>query len=377
MNNPLPQLEDLEAALGGLEGKHILVRSDLNVPLDGSEIRDDFRIRQAVETWKWLMDRGAIVTACSHLGRPKNGPDPAFVMEPVAKRANELCPGVKLLENTRFNPGEKKNDPAYVQELIAGQDGFVLDAFGTAHREHASVVGPTKFLPSAAGRLLNKEYEMLGQLLENPPRPFVAILGGAKVSDKIGVIDALLSKVDTMIIGGGMAYTFLKAQGHSTGNSLLQEDQVDYCRTLLRSGKQIVLPTDLVVAESFDAPNGKVVGQDVTEGWEGLDIGPETRKRFAAEIAKAKTVFWNGPVGVFEKPQFAEGTKAVAEALASCDGQTIIGGGDVVSAVNGFGLGDEMSWVSTGGGASLEFIEKGDLPGFAALREASAKGGTK
>lgn len=371
MENKLPQLEDL----GDVNGKNVLVRSDLNVPLDGSKITDDFRIRQAVETWQWLIDRGAKVTACSHLGRPKDGPDPKYSMDPVRKRAQELCPGVEILENTRFNPGEKKNDPAYVQELIKGQDLFVLDAFGTAHRAHASVVGPTQFLPSAAGRLLNKEYEMLGQLLENPPRPFLAILGGAKVSDKIGVIDALLSKVDTMIIGGGMAYTFLKAMGHSVGNSLLQEDQVEYCRTLLDSGKRIVLPTDLVIAQDFDSTDTKIVERDVPDGWEGLDIGPATRQAFTTEVLGAQTVFWNGPVGVFEKPQFEAGTREVAQALANSSGQTIIGGGDVVSAVNGFGYGDKMTWVSTGGGASLEFIEKGDLPGFAALRDAAKRAG--
>ncbi len=367
----LPQLEDLESKLGGLGGKHILVRSDLNVPLDGSTITDDFRIRQAVETWQWLIDRGAVVTACSHLGRPKDGPDPKYSMDPVRKRVAELCPGVEILENTRFNPGEKKNDPAYVQELIKGKDGFVLDAFGTAHRSHASVVGPTAFLPSAAGRLLNKEYEMLGGLLQNPTRPFLAILGGAKVSDKIGVIDALLAKVDTMIIGGGMAYTFLKAMGHNVGNSLLQEDQVEYCRKVLDGDKRIVLPTDLVIAQDFDSTDTKIVGRDVPDGWEGLDIGPETRQTFVTEVLGASTIFWNGPVGVFEKPQFAEGTREVAQAMAKTSGTTIIGGGDVVSAVNGFGFGDQMSWVSTGGGASLEFIEQGDLPGFKALREAN------
>lgn len=216
---------------------------------------------------------------------------------------------------------------------------------------------------------------MLGGLLDNPKRPFLAILGGAKVSDKIGVIDALLQKVDTMIIGGGMAYTFLKAMGHSVGNSLLQEDQVDYCRKLLDSGKRIVLPTDLVIAEDFDATDTKIVDRDIPEGWEGLDIGPATRQAFANEVLGAQTIFWNGPVGVFEKPQFAAGTREVAEAMAKTSGTTVIGGGDVVSAVNGFGFGPQMDWVSTGGGASLEFIEKGDLPGFAALRDAAAKAG--
>lgn len=366
----LPQLEDL----GDVSGKRVLVRSDLNVPLEDGVIQDDFRIRQAVPTWQWLIDNGARVTVCSHLGRPKGTPDPKYSMDPVRIRARELCPGVDVLENTRFNPGEKTNDIAFVKELIDGQDAYVNDAFGTAHRADASVVGPSQFLPSAAGRLLSKEIEMLSPLLADTPRPFLAILGGAKVSDKIGVIDALLNKVDTMIIGGGMAYTFLKALGHDIGNSILQPDQLDYARKVLDSGKRIVLPTDVIVATSPDDTNVQTVERDIPDGLEGFDCGPESREAFADEVRGAQTVFWNGPLGFFEKEQFAGGTKYVADAVASASATTIIGGGDVVSAVNHFGLADKMTWVSTGGGAALEFIEKGDLPGLIALREAAGRG---
>lgn len=360
----LPLLEELTE----IRDKRVLVRSDLNVPLDGKTITDDFRIRQASQTWQWLVDRGAIVTVCSHLGRPKGAPDPAYSMDPVRERAQELVPGITVLENVRFNPGEKTNDPAFVAELIKDQDMFVNDAFGTAHRSDASVVGPPQHLPSAAGLLLAQEIEMLSTLLEDPPRPFLAILGGAKVSDKIGVIDALLKKVDTMIIGGGMAYTFLKALGHNIGDSILQEDQLDYCRKVLDGDKRIVLPTDLIVAN--EAGELQTVKRDVPDGFEGFDCGPNSRAEFAEEVLAAQTIFWNGPLGMFEKPEFAEGTHAVADAMAKTAGTTVIGGGDVVSAVNGFGLGDRMDWVSTGGGATLELIEKGDLPGLKALRDA-------
>lgn len=359
----IPTLEDL----GDVSGKRVLVRSDLNVPLDNGEITDDFRIRQSVPTWQYLVSNGASVTVCSHLGRPKGKPNPEFSMAPVRARAQELVPGIEVLENLRYNPGEEGNDPAFVQELIANQDLYVNDAFGAAHRSHASVVGPPQSLPSAAGRLLQREVEMLGQLLEDPPRPFLAILGGAKVSDKIGVIDALLAKTDTLVVCGGMAYTFLKALGHSVGDSLLQADQVDYCRKVLDSGKRVVLPVDLVAA----APDGRVetVARDIADGWEGFDIGPKTRAELAEEIYGAQTIFWNGPAGRFEDPRFAEGTKAVAEAMAKTTGTSVVGGGDSVSAVNQYGLADQMDWVSTGGGAALELIEQGDLPGLAALRK--------
>jgi phosphoglycerate kinase len=361
----LPRLEDL----GDVNGKRVLVRSDLNVPLNNGAIADDFRITQAVPTWKWLVDRGAKVTVCSHLGRPKSEFDAALSMAPVRERAQQLVPGVEVLENLRFNPGEKKNDPAFVQELINGQDLYVNDAFATAHRNDASVVGPPQFLPSAAGFLLAEEIDRLGMLLTDPPKPFLAILGGAKVSDKIGVIDALLEKVDTMIIGGGMAYTFLKALGHEIGKSILQEDQLDYARKVLDSGKRIVLPVDLVVGDNPDDNNPELVGRDIPSNKEGFDCGPESRAAFTDEVLGAQTIFWNGPLGFFEKPQYCEGTRVVAEAMAKTGGTTIIGGGDVVSAVNGFGLADRMDWVSTGGGAALEFIEQGDLPGLKALRD--------
>lgn len=362
----LPQLEDL----GDVNGRYVLVRSDLNVPMTNGEIDDDFRITQAVPTLRWLVERGAKVTVCSHLGRPKGEPNPKYSIEPVRARVQQLVPGVEVLENLRFNAGEEGNDPTFVQELIRGQDLYVNDAFGAAHRAHASIVGPPQFLPSAAGRLLSREIEMLGQLLEQPPRPFIAILGGAKVSDKIGVIDALLDKVDTMIIGGGMSYTFLKALGHEVGNSILQSDQLDYARKVLDGDKRIVLPTDVVVAKAPNDTESRVVGRDIPEGFEGFDAGPESRIAFAEEVAGAQTIFWNGPVGFFERPQFSEGTRAVAEAMAKASGTTIIGGGDVVSAVNSFGLASSMDWVSTGGGAALELIEQGDLPGLKALRDA-------
>jgi phosphoglycerate kinase len=363
----LPLLEDL----GDVRGKNVLVRSDLNVPLDGNRITDDFRIRQSLPTIQWLVDRGANVTVCSHLGRPKGKVDERYSMAPVRQRLQELAGEVEVMENLRFNPGEEGNDPAFVQELIAGQDLYVDDAFGASHRSHASVVGPPQFLPSAAGLLLAKEVEMLGGLLENPGRPFLAILGGAKVSDKIGVIDALLDKVDTMIIGGGMAYTFLKAMGHDIGNSLLQEDQLDYARKVLDSEKRIVLPVDLVIANA--AGDVQAAKRDVPADYEGFDCGPESRAVNATEVGSAGTVFWNGPVGRFEDERFAEGTRSLAEAVAKSSATTIIGGGDVVSAVNSFGLADSMDWVSTGGGAALELIEQGDLPGLAALREASSR----
>lgn len=364
----LPQLEDLPS----VSGKRVLVRSDLNVPLSDGTIDDDFRIRQSLPTWQWLVDQGATVTVCAHLGRPNGAPDPQWSIAPVRDLVQQLVPGVEVLENLRFQSGETANDPAFVQQLIEGQDVYVNDAFGAAHRAHASIVGPPHFLPSAAGRLLAREVDVLGGLLTEPSRPFVAVLGGAKVADKIGVIDALLAKVDTLLVGGGMAYTFLKALGHEVGTSLLQPDQVDYCRKVLDSGKRILLPTDLIVAD--DHGDVQTVGQDVPEGFGGYDIGPETRQAFADEVLAAQTAFWNGPLGMFEDSRFVEGTRTVAEAMAKTGGSTVIGGGDVVSAVNGFGLADRMDWVSTGGGAALELIELGDLPGLKSLREAADRG---
>ena len=369
----VPTLEDL----GDLAGKRVLLRADFNVPLRDGVITDDLRIRAALPTIVWLQEAGATVTACSHLGRPKGEPDPRYSMAPVRERLAELAPGVELLENLRFNPGETANDPAFVAELIAGQDAYVLDAFGAAHRSHASVVGPPQFLPSAAGRLLQREVEVLMPLRSDPARPFVVVLGGSKVSDKLGVIEALGAVADTMLIGGGMCFTFLAAAGHGVGDSLLEADEVSTCERLLSSGMRIVVPSDIVALDAAGTigdpdAGGEVVsvGADVPDGFRGLDIGPGTAAEFADVIAGAGTVFWNGPMGVFEDPRFAAGTRAVAEALADARGFTVVGGGDSAAAVAEFGLAAEMDHISTGGGASLELLEQGDLPGLDALRNA-------
>ncbi|HEX2575698.1 MAG TPA: phosphoglycerate kinase [Aquihabitans sp.] len=373
MINGVPQLEDL----GDLAGKRVLVRCDFNVPVHDGEITDDLRIRAALPTLSWLLEQGATVTACSHLGRPKGAPDPAFTMDPVRARLRELAPGVELLENLRFSPGETGNDAAFVAELVAGQDAYVNDAFGASHRSHASIVGPPQSLPSAAGRLLEKEVEVLLGVRQEPRRPFVSILGGSKVSDKLGVINALLEVVDSLVIGGGMCFTFLTAQGHRVGSSLLEEDQVDTCRQLLASGATIHLPSDITGL----GPGGKIgdpsaggevrqFGRDLPDGWMGLDIGPGTAAEFSDVIGEARQVLWNGPMGVFEDPRFEAGTRTVAEAVADCRGFTVVGGGDSAAAVAQFGLADRIDHISTGGGASLELIEQGDLPGLAALRGA-------
>jgi phosphoglycerate kinase len=371
----VPRLEDLEAALGGLDGRRILVRADLNVPLRDGAITDDLRIRAALPTLRWLTERGATVTACSHLGRPKGAPDPAFSMDPVRARLAELAPGVEVLENLRFDPGETADDPAFVARLIEGQDGYVNDAFGASHRAHASIVGPPRHLPSAAGRLLADEVDVLLGCRENPKRPFVGILGGAKVSDKLGVINALLDVCDSLIIGGGMCFTFLAALGHQVGSSLLEEDQVEACKRLLDSGAPLHLPSDITAlgpgGEIGDPSAGgdvRQVGRDVPDGWMGLDIGPGTAAEFSDVVGEARQVLWNGPMGVFEDPRFEAGTRTVAEAVADCRGFTIVGGGDSAAAVAQFGLADRIDHISTGGGASLELIEQGDLPGLQALR---------
>jgi len=371
--NGVPQLEDL----GDVAGKRVLVRCDFNVPIRDGQITDDLRIRAALPTIQWLQQQGAVVTTCSHLGRPKGAPDPAFSMDPVRARLAELAPGVELLENLRFNPGETSNDPAFVAELVAGQDAYVNDAFGASHRSHASIVGPPLTLPSAAGRLLEKEVEVLLGLRDDPRRPFVAILGGSKVSDKLGVINALLDVCDSLVIGGGMCFTFLAAMGHQVGSSLLEEDQIDTCRKLLDSGATIHLPSDITGL----GPGGKIgdpsaggevrqFGRSLPDGWMGLDIGPGTAAEFSDVIAEARQVLWNGPMGVFEDPRFEAGTRTVAQAVADCRGFTVIGGGDSAAAASQFGLADQIDHVSTGGGASLELIEQGDLPGLAALRDA-------
>jgi len=369
--NHLPTLEDL----GDLKGKNVLVRADFNVPLSGGEIRDDLRIKEALPTLKYLVKHGANVTVCSHLGRPKGTFDPNFSIEPVRKRLSELLPEVALLENLRFDAGEEANDPDFVKNLISGQDLFVNDAFGASHRSHASIVGPPQFMPSAAGRLLAKEVDVLLGIRVKPRRPFVALLGGSKVSDKLGVIDALLEVVDKLVIGGGMCFTFLKAQGNQIGSSLLEESQIQFCENLLASGSPILLPHDFTTMDSDgrigDPSAGGIVrqmGKNIPDGWMGLDIGPGSAAAFGDIISDAKTVLWNGPMGVFEDERFSAGTRHVALTMAenkSCF--TVVGGGDSAAAAKEFGFADDMDHVSTGGGASLELIEKGDLPGIAAL----------
>ena len=369
----LPTLESLRDALGGLHSRRILLRADFNVPLgaDGA-IADDFRIKAALPTIRFLEQEGAAVVACSHLGRPDGQPDPRYSMAPVQARLAELAPGVELLENLRFDPGETGNDDRLVRRLIQGCDGYVNDAFGASHRAHASITGPPGHLPSAAGRLLAEEARVLLGLRAEPKRPFAAVLGGAKVSDKLGVIGALLETADEVVIGGGMCFTFLAALGRSVGDSLLEAEQIEACARLLDSGAPIRLPSDITAL----APGERVVqaGTDLRPNWRGLDIGPGTAAEFSDVIAEAGTVLWNGPMGLFEDPRFAAGTKVVAEALASSRAFTVVGGGDSVAAIRRFGLEEEMDHVSTGGGASLELIEQGDLAGLRALRESAATG---
>jgi phosphoglycerate kinase len=369
----LPLLEDLP----DVSGRRVLVRVDFNVPLEERAgtpvVADDFRIRTALPTLRWLVDHGATVTACSHLGRPPDAPDPRWDMAPVRAALDALLPGVTLLDNLRFYPGEKHNDPAFVDSLVEGQDAYVNEAFSVAHRAHASVVGPPRRLPSAAGRQLAREVEVLGGLLRDPVRPFVAVVGGAKVADKLGVLEALSTKVDLLAIGGAMAFTFLVAAGHDVGDSIVDRDHVEECRRLLSSGARLLLPTDVVAMDAGDPPGAqpKTVGQDIPEGWRGLDVGPDTAAAFAEAISTAGTVLWNGPLGVVEDERFAAGTRRVAEAVAACPGFTVVGGGDSVSALDHLGLSNRVGFLSTGGGASLELVEKGDLPGLAALRAAS------
>lgn len=372
MNN-IARLEDL----GDLEGKSVLVRADFNVPIADGEITDDLRIRAALPTLRYLLGAGASVTACTHLGRPTGAPDPMFSVEPVRARLAEILPEVVLLDNLRFDAGETANDPAFVQKLIDGHDAYVNDAFGASHRSHASIVGPPQFLPSAAGRLLHREVEVLGNLANNPRRPFVAIMGGSKVSDKLAVIETLLDTVDSLIVGGGMCFTFLKAKGHSIGSSLCEDDMVDTCRELLAGPKPIHLPYDITAM----GPGGKLfepeaggdvrqIGVEIPDGWMGVDIGPGSAAQFGDIIYEAGTVLWNGPMGVFEDPRFSGGTGAIAAALADARAFTIVGGGDSAAAAKQFKVVRDMDHVSTGGGATLELIEKGDLPGLAALRGA-------
>ncbi|WP_003540450.1 phosphoglycerate kinase [Desulfotomaculum nigrificans] len=382
-----------------VKGKRVFVRVDFNVPLDGDKITDDTRIRKALPTIQYLIDQGAKVILASHLGRPKGEVVEKYRLTPVAKRLSELLgkevikvnesvgpepqqaianmqPGdVLLLENVRFHAEETKNDEKYARQLAQLADVYVNDAFGAAHRAHASTAGIAEYLPGVAGFLMEKELEMLGKAVTNPERPFVAIIGGAKVSDKIGVIENLLTKVDSLIIGGGMANTFLKAQGYNVGKSLLEQDKVDLARELMERAKSrgvdLLLPTDVVVALAMEpTARQKVVPvAEIPDDWMVLDIGPASAEKFAAVVQKAATVVWNGPMGVFEMEPFAKGTEAVARALANSNATTIVGGGDSVAAVNKTGVADKITHISTGGGASLEFLEGKELPGVAALQD--------
>ena len=391
-------IEDIQ-----VKGKKVLVRCDFNVPLDENRnITDETRIDGALPTIKYLIENGAKVILCSHMGKPKGEPKPELSLAPVAKKlseklgkdvifasdaivvgenakkaVSEMAEGdVVLLENTRYRAEETKNIDTFSQELASLADIFVNDAFGTAHRAHCSNVGVTKYLEtSACGYLIEKEIEFLGNAVNNPVRPCVAILGGSKVSSKISVINNLLEKVDTLIIGGGMAYTFMKALGEDVGNSLLEADYLDYAKEMMDKAKEkgvkLLIPIDTVVAKEFsnDAEHKTVGRGEIEEGWEGLDIGEKTIELYIDAIKDAKTVVWNGPMGVFEMPNFAKGTNAIAKALSEIDATTIIGGGDSVAAVNQAGLGDKMSHISTGGGASLEFLEGKDLPGIVAIND--------
>ncbi len=382
-------------------GKKVLVRCDFNVPLDGQtgEITDNRRIRAAIPTIKYLIDNNAKVILCSHLGRPKGEFNPKYSLKPVAKElskllgkevklakdvigedAKKLTAEIKegevvLLENVRFHKEEEQNDPEFAKKLASYADIYVNDAFGTAHRAHASTAGVADYLPAVSGFLIEKELEFLGSSLENPERPFVAILGGAKVSDKIGVIENLIEKVDTLIIGGGMAYTFYKAQGHHIGTSICEEDKLDLATNLLKKaeekGVKLLLPVDNHVSSEYsnEGEDRFVESTEIPEGFMGLDIGPKTIELFKNAIKGAKTVLWNGPLGVTEFSKFAEGTREIATALAQSNAVTIIGGGDSAAAVEKMGLADKMTHISTGGGASLEFLEGKVLPGIACLND--------
>ncbi|HEY3780212.1 MAG TPA: phosphoglycerate kinase [Fimbriimonadaceae bacterium] len=374
-------------------GKRVLVRCDFNVPLEGGQITDDRRITEALPTIKYLLEHGAAVILASHLGRPK-GVTPEFSLAPVAARLTSLlgqnvpllpdCVGpevaaackalqpgsVVLLENVRFHPEEEKNDPAFASQLASLADIFVNDAFGTAHRAHASTEGVAHHLPAVAGFLIEKEIQFLGNAVEDPKRPFVAILGGSKVKDKIAVIQSLLPKVDKLLIGGGMAFTFLKAEGDEIGKSLLDAENVEYAKGLMETeSDKISLPYDVVVASELSelAHTDIVAVEEIPSDKIGADIGPQTIENFSALIHAAGTVIWNGPMGVFEMTPFAAGTRAIAQAMAECKATTIVGGGDSAAAIEKFGLADKVTHVSTGGGASLEFLEGKELPGIAAL----------
>lgn len=390
-------IEDID-----VKGRKVLVRCDFNVPLKDGKITDENRLMGALSTIKYIMEKGGKVILCSHLGKPKGEPKQELSLAPVAKRLSELLNkevlfpadnevvgenakkavenmkdgDVILLQNTRYRKEETKNEETFSKELASLADIFVNDAFGTAHRAHCSTVGVTEFVPtSVCGYLIQKELKFLGNAVENPQRPFIAILGGAKVSDKINVINNLLEKVDTLIIGGGMSYTFQKAQGYTIGSSLLEEDKIDYAKEMIEKAKEkgvkLLLPVDNVAAEKFAEDAEAIITEDqnIKEGYMGLDIGPKTSKLYSQEVQSAKTVVWNGPMGVFEFEKFAKGTIEVAKAMAESEATTIIGGGDSAAAVNQLGFGDKMTHISTGGGASLEFLEGKELPGIAALND--------
>ena len=394
MNYHKKTVKDIDVA-----GKKVLLRCDFNVPQDKTTgaITDDKRIVAALPTIKYLLEQNAAVIACSHLGKPKEGPDPKFSLAPVAKRLSELLgkpvimaadvvgpdaaakaaalkPGeIMLLENTRFEPGETKNDPELAKEMASMAEIYVSDAFGAVHRAHASTAGVAAYLPAVSGFLIQKELEVMGGALANPKRPLVAILGGSKVSSKIGVINNLLNIADTIIIGGGMSYTFAKAQGAKVGKSLLEEDWIQYAGEMVEKAKEkgvkLLLPVDGLAATEFsaDAEAHLVDGVDIPDDMMGMDIGPKTIQLYSDAVKDAGTVIWNGPMGVFEFPAFAEGTRAVAKALAETDAITIVGGGDSAAAVAQLGYADKMTHISTGGGASLEFLEGKELPGVACL----------
>jgi phosphoglycerate kinase len=382
-----------------VRSKRVLVRVDFNVPIRNGRVTDDTRIVRTLPTIRFLLAQGAHPVLISHLGRPKGAPDPQYAMDPVADRLQELLgapvlkldaavgpeveealnewdgEGVALLENSRFYPGETKNDPEFAKELASLADVYVDDAFGAAHRAHATVVGVAELLPAAAGLLMEEEIDHLDKVLRSPERPFVAILGGAKVSDKLGVIESLLEVADTLLIGGAMCFTFFKAQGYEVGNSLVENDYLEETKRLAnKAGEKLVLPSDVVAAPEMEegAPSEVAKVEELPAGSMGLDIGPETVEKFGDYIADAKTIFWNGPMGVFEIDAFADGTEGVARAVAKSGAVSIVGGGDSVAAVKKLGLEDDMSFISTGGGASLEYVEGKELPGVAVLPEKGA-----
>ncbi|WP_192892952.1 phosphoglycerate kinase [Planococcus salinus] len=382
-----------------LKGKRVFCRVDFNVPMEGGKVTDDTRIRAAIPTIRYLMDNGAKVILASHLGRPKGEVNEEMRLSAAGARLSELVHKevksldesigekveqaiaamnegeIVLLENVRFHPGEEKNDEELAKAFASLADVYVNDAFGAAHRAHASTAGIANYLPAVSGLLLEKELDVLGKALSDPERPFTAIIGGAKVKDKIGVIDHLLDKVDHLLIGGGLSYTFSKAQGHEIGKSLVEEDKLELAKSFIQKaeekGVRLYLPIDAVVASEFskDADTKAVKIEEIPADWMGLDIGPETAELYAEVINKSKLVIWNGPMGVFEMPPFANGTKAVAEAMAETSAYTVIGGGDSAAAVEKFNVADQMDHISTGGGASLEFMEGKDLPGVTALSD--------